>query len=111
MPTESPYNLSEGCIYISGCETKGIPEFTCDQATSDEAIHKSMTYSPTETILTINCHFNWYLYLKLIGVYDWVLNNCPNKRVVHLARFGRTQRVRNKNFRRAWDSLGKEIDG
>jgi hypothetical protein len=69
-----------------------------------------MTYSPTETIFEINCHFNWYLYLKLIGMYDWTLNNCPNKRVVHLAKYGRTQRVRNKNFRRAMRILGKEIE-
>lgn len=39
--------------------------------------------------------------LALFGIRDSVLNLCPNKKVVHLARHGRNKKIRKKNFHRA----------
>lgn len=36
-----------------------------------------------------------------ISVSTYALAHCSNKRVVHFAKFGRTQRIRNKNLHRA----------
>lgn len=39
--------------------------------------------------------------LALLGVRDSVLDLCPNKKVVHLAKHGRNKKIRKKNFHRA----------
>lgn len=39
--------------------------------------------------------------LALLGIRDSVLDLCPNKKVVHLARHGRNKKIRKKNFHRA----------
>lgn len=48
------------------------------------------------------------LCLKLFGVYDAIINLCPNKKVVHLALNGRTHKIRKKNLHRAIKILEKE---
>ena len=37
----------------------------------------------------------------LINTYYFVFSQCPNKRVAHLARYGKKHRTRNKNINRA----------
>lgn len=39
--------------------------------------------------------------LALLGIRDSVLDLCPNKKVVRLARHGRNKKIRKKNFHRA----------
>ena len=39
--------------------------------------------------------------LALLGIRDSVLDLCPNKKVVHLARHGKNKKIRKKNFHRA----------
>lgn len=39
--------------------------------------------------------------LALLGFRDSVLDLCPNKKVVHLARHGKNKKIRKKNFHRA----------
>ena len=39
--------------------------------------------------------------LALLDIRDSVLDLCPNKKVVHLARHGRNKKIRKKNFNRA----------
>lgn len=39
--------------------------------------------------------------LAILGIRDSVLDLCPNKKVVHLARHGRNKKIRKKNFHRA----------
>ena len=48
------------------------------------------------------------LWLKLLGIYDAIVNLCPNKRVAHLALNGRTHKIRKKNLHRAIKILEKE---
>ena len=39
--------------------------------------------------------------LALLGIRDSVLDLCPNKKVVHLARHGKNKKICKKNFHRA----------
>ena len=48
------------------------------------------------------------LLLKLTGIYDYVLEMCSNKKVVHLAKYAKKDRVRTKNFNRAIKIIAKE---
>lgn len=50
-----------------------------------------------ETLCTISKD----IMLALLGIRDSVLDLCPNKKVVHLARHGRNKKIRKKNFHRA----------
>jgi hypothetical protein len=45
--------------------------------------------------------------LKVSGLWDWVLKNCPNRRVKYLMRYGKNERVRYKNFKHACRLIAK----
>ena len=47
------------------------------------------------------CTISKDIMLALLGIRDSVLDLCPNKKVVHLARHGRNKKIRKKNFNRA----------
>lgn len=58
--------------------------------------------------LNIESHLPIKLWLKLTGIYDYVLEMCSNKKVVHLAKYAKKDRVRTKNFNRAMKIIAKE---
>ena len=58
--------------------------------------------------LSFESHLPIKLWLKLAGVYDYVLEMCSNKKVVHLAKYAKKDRVRTKNFNRAMKIIAKE---
>ena len=39
----------------------------------------------------------------------YIVLNCPNRKVAHLMIYGRTHRIRKKNFRRALKIIEKEV--
>lgn len=47
------------------------------------------------------CKISKDIVLALLGIRDSVLDLCPNKKVVHLARHGKNKKIRKKNFSRA----------
>ena len=47
------------------------------------------------------CKISKDFVFALLGIRDSVLDLCPNKKVVHLARHGRNKKIRKKNFHRA----------
>lgn len=47
------------------------------------------------------CKISKDIVLALLGIRDSILDLCPNKKVVHLARHGRNKKIRKKNFHRA----------
>ena len=47
------------------------------------------------------CKISKDIVLALLGIRDSVLDLCPNKKVVHLARHGRNKKICKKNFHRA----------
>jgi hypothetical protein len=109
MPIKSPYG-DEDVIHIEGNEFKGIPDFDIEQSDIWEYVHDNMVIKTTDGV-HFECVFNTdqlALY-KFIGVYNWVTDYCPNRRVVHLIKYGKTKRVREKNFTRACKILEKEL--
>lgn len=54
-----------------------------------------------EATFEATCKINRVLMLAITGVRDSVLDLCPNKKVVHLAKHGRNNKIRKKNFNRA----------
>lgn len=117
MPTKSPYTLGPGELYIddtvieiSGSELKGIPDLTIEQDDIREYVHENISFHTTNNVeFTVNVHIDKLMLYKLIGVYNWVVDYCPNRRVVHLIKYGKTKRVREKNFNRACRILVKEL--
>ena len=102
--------LTTGTLYFKGNEFKCIPDLECTEEKLDESFEKCSTMLwGAKGELTLTCKFDYWAYLKLIGMWDWVMTYCPNKRVVHLAKYGGTTRVKHKNFRRACRLFEKEI--
>ena len=48
--------------------------------------------------------------LKVIGFWDWCLENCPSRKVKHLMKHGKNERVRFKNFKRAMHLIGNMLE-
>lgn len=49
--------------------------------------------------------------LKLVGLWSQIYQMCPNKRVKHLMRYGKNDRVKLKNYYHAIKLIGRELDG
>lgn len=76
-----------------------IPDFewiACDSITT------------TTGELNIESHLPIELWLKSLGIYDYVLENCSNKKVVYLAKHAKKEKVRKKNLNRAIKIIAKE---
>lgn len=108
--------LGTGRIYINGTEFVGEGITDYDYSTYEEA---SDEYFKNNIVLDLNksremsftatCVFNRIAYLKIIGVWDWVLENCKLGRVKHLMKYGKNERIRWKNFKRAVRDIGKYV--
>lgn len=113
MPVKETINF--GKVYFNGvCVGTAtdiqISDFTEDRAAVKEYIRNKAVVKYVDGIeLTTEIKFNLYVYLKLIGLWDWVKTNCPNKRLVYLMGHGKNVRVRMKNFRRAAREIDKHI--
>ena len=46
--------------------------------------------------------------LKIMGLWEWALQNCPNRKVKHLMNHGKSKRVRLKNFKRATQLIARK---
>ena len=67
----------------------------------------SIVWNKTEDgELVITTMFDTIKTFKLLGLFDLVVENCQNKRVAHLIKYGNTYRVRHKNFKRAIRMIG-----
>ena len=66
--------------------------------------------SPKEGTLSFKMKFNTETFYRLTGLYDWIYQNCPNRRIAHLMKYGKTHRVRDKNFRRALHIIGMLLE-
>lgn len=103
----------EPIFYINGDPVKGISDLAIYETDIAECIKDHTTYSLNENndCLSFNAtiKLNKVDLLKLLGIYDWVIDNCYNRRVVHLIKYGKNERVRNKNFNRALMILNKMI--
>nr|DAU88550.1 MAG TPA: hypothetical protein [Caudoviricetes sp.] len=58
---------------------------------------------------TVTVNVNRISLLKVSGIWDWVFENCPDRRVKHLMTYGKNERVRYKNFKHASRLISKLI--
>lgn len=101
-------------LFIDGNEYKGIPSFECSSKYLEKCFDKCTTFKDLVNSdnygLILKCHFDIHKFIKLCGLWDWVYNNCPNKRITYLMKCGKNDRIKNKNFKRALKILLKEIN-
>ena len=88
-------------FYIEGCEIKGISGFAVEDETIEEFVRQNTVIKFSDCFtMTATCKINRMAFYKVIGLWDWAIVNCPNKRVVHLMKNGKNGKVKMKNFRR-----------
>lgn len=68
---------------------------------ADDASEFVVPVTGMEATYEACCKIAKDIVLALLGIRDSVLDLCPNKKVVHLARYGRNKKIRKKNFNRA----------
>lgn len=103
-------------LYIDG------EPFECDKI-PEEALRKVDFYTSTfddeyglniflNNSATFQCDvfINEESMLKMLGVWDAIIECCPNRRVVHLFRYAKKRRVRRKNIHRAIKILEETED-
>ena len=85
---EAPKKLGE----VKDVETEGW---------ADDASDFAIPVTGMEATYEACCKIAKDIVLALLDIRDSVLNLCPNKKVVHLAKHGRNKKIRKKNFNRA----------
>lgn len=105
----------EPIFYINGDPVKGISNLEIYETDITECIKDHTTYSlnknENNNCLSFNAtvKLNKVDLLKLLGIYNWVIDNCHSRRVVNLIKHGKNNKVRKKNFNRALKIIAKEL--
>lgn len=106
----------EPIFYINGDQVKGISNLEVYETDITECIKDHTTYSLNENNKNNDClsftatvKLNKIDLLKLLGIYDWVIDNCHNRRVVHLIKHGKNIKVSKKNFNKALKIIAEEL--
>lgn len=93
--------------FIFATDLMEIPNIEPYNSISEDSI-TTTTLDWDNAELNIESHLPMKFWLKLTGIYDYVLEMCSNKKVVHLAKYAKKDRVRTKNFNRAMKIIAKE---
>ncbi len=109
-PKESGINLGAGTFYIDGKPLAGIESFECNIEEVYKEHRDEIFKICNADSFTVTVKMNVKALYKFIGLYDWVCNNCPNRKVAHLIKYGKTSRVQQKNFKRALRIIGKILN-
>lgn len=97
-------------IHIDGCEFKGISDFSVERDKIEEYVSANTMISYIDGLTAeFTLKFNRITFYKFIGLWDWAVKNCPNRRVVHLMRYGGNDKVRLKNFNRSLRIISKVL--
>ena len=101
----------EPIFYINGNPVKGISDLAVYETDITKCIKDHTTYSLNNDCLsfTATIKVNKFDLWKLLGIYNWVIDNCHNRRVVHLIKHGKNNKVCKKNFNRALKIIVKEL--
>ena len=98
-------DFGSGTLYIlnEGDEPKkfGKVKDAEVEEVADDASDFVVPVTGMEATYEACCKISKGIVLALLGIRDSVLDLCPNKKVVHLARHGRNKKIRKKNFHRA----------
>ena len=103
----------EPIFYINGDPVKGISNLEVYENDITKCIKDHTTYSLNENndCLSFNAtvKLNKVDLWKMLGIYNWVIDNCHNRRVIHLIKHGKNIKVRKKNFNRALKIISEEL--
>lgn len=107
MPTGE---LKMGRLYLDGAVFEGpIKDAVITTESYAEDVRKAIVWDNTCSATgTIECRIDRILLLKLMGLWDWARDSCPNRRVAHLMEHG-SRRVRIKNYFHAIRLIGKVV--
>ena len=103
--------MTEPIFYINGDPVKGISNLEIYETDGLEYFKEHTTYSLHNNCLSfiVNMKNNEFDLWKLLGIYSWVIDNCHNRRVAHLIKHGKNNKVCKKNFNRALKIIVKEL--
>lgn len=97
--------LSSGTLYILNEDDEpkkfGEVKDAETEGWADDASEFVVPVTGMEATYEACCKIAKDIVLALLGIRDSVLDLCPNKKVIHLARHGRNKKIRKKNFSRA----------
>ena len=100
-------------LCIEGNEFKGIPTFEVSDVEFHNDVHDYLvdhiTSIANENSIEFTCHLDLFDLYNIIGLYQWVIDNCSNRRVIHLIKYGKNIKIRKKNFNRAIRIIVKDI--
>lgn len=101
-----------GDMKIDNSSIPEITDFTCDEEAGREYVEDRIVARFDENLgeMTFTARINRIAYMKIIGVWDWTIENCPDKRVKHLMKNHKDDRVKYKNFRHATRLIGKILE-
>lgn len=102
-------NLKMGRLYLDGAVFEGpIKDAVITTETYADDVQKAIVWDNTKSagVTTLTCKIDRILLLKLMGLWDWARDSCPNRRVAYLMEHG-SKRVRLKNYKHACRLLGK----
>ena len=93
--------------FIFATDPIEMPNFEHYNSISEDPITTTiLDWNNAELNIEVNLPIK--LWIRLTGIYDYVLEMCSNKKVVHLAKYAKKDRVRTKNFNRAMKIIAKE---
>lgn len=55
--------------------------------------------------ITIKMKVNRIALYKISGLWDWAIEYCPDRRMRHLIKYGKSKRVQLKNFKRTFKKI------
>lgn len=114
-----PYEMKDirmvqiGDMRIDISDHPEITELTYDEEAVEKYVEDQcrpiINFADCEATFTIS--IDRIKLLKIAGVWDWVIENCPDKCVAHLIKNHRDGRVKYKNFKHAVKLIGKILEG
>ena len=91
-----------------------LASFECDlHETLEEHRDEIFTFKEMvigESEITFKMIFDTETFYKITGMWDYICDNCPNRKVVHLMEHAKKKRIRDKNFKRALRIVGRILD-
>lgn len=102
--------LGTGTIYINGAKFVGpVTDFTYETEEVDERFRDHLRKNlSTKYGLTFTCKISRIQLLNLMGIWQWVLESCPNGRIKHFMLHG-SDRVKSKNFNHAIKLICRKV--
>lgn len=105
--------LGTGTLYIDGQAFEGtITDYDFEDHREDTELYlkeNTVLRMNDPCTITVTTKVNRILLLKITGIWGWVLENCPDRRVKHLMTYGKNERVRYKNFKHAVRLISKLV--